>query len=109
MNGKTKTSLKAILAGLGVLVAATAAGQSPPPAATQDDMSMHHQRLFKMMKDMIQEMSSMTEQMSRTDLTSEQRKQMAERMEKDVGHDASHVGPRSDAGHDGPRAAKADG
>jgi hypothetical protein len=51
MNGKTMASMKAIVASLGVLLAAPATAQSPPPAATQDDVSVHHQRLYKMMKD----------------------------------------------------------
>lgn len=81
MSGKTKTSMTAMVACIGVLLAATAMAQSPPPAATQDGMSVHHQRLYKMMKDMTQEMTGMTEQMSRADVTPDQRKQMALRME----------------------------
>lgn len=81
MSGKTKTSIAAMVTCIGMLLAATAMAQSPPPAATQDGMSVHHQRLYKMMKDMTQEMTGMTEQMSRADVTPDQRKQMALRME----------------------------
>jgi len=42
---------------------------------------MHHQMMQKMMKDMTQEMMGMTEQMSKGELTPDQRKQMAQRME----------------------------
>ena len=81
MSGKTKASMVAIVTCLGVLLPATAMAQSSPPATTQDGVSVHHQRLFKMMKDMTQEMTTMTEQMSRGELTPDQRKQMALRME----------------------------
>lgn len=81
MSGKKKTSMKAIVACLGVLLAIPAIAQSPPPAATQDGMSTHHQRIYKMMKDMTQEMTGMTEQMARGELSPDQRKQMAQRME----------------------------
>ena len=64
MSSKKKTSMKAIMACLSMLLAAPAIAQSPPPATTQDGVSVHHQRMFKMMKDMTQEMNSMTEQMS---------------------------------------------
>jgi polyhydroxyalkanoate synthesis regulator protein len=81
MSGKTKTSVTAMVACLGVLLAVTAMAQSPPAATTQDGMSVHHQRLYKIMKDMTQEMTGMTELMSRSNLTPDQRKQMAQRME----------------------------
>ncbi|MBX9945997.1 MAG: hypothetical protein K2Y40_18125 [Reyranella sp.] len=81
MSGKTKTSMTAMVACLGMLLAATAMAQSPPPATTQGGASVHHQRLFMMMKDMTQEMTTMTEQMSRGELTPDQRKQMSLRIE----------------------------
>ncbi len=46
----------------------------------QTQTDSHHQRIYQMMKDMTQEMSRMTEQMSQGALTSDQRKQMAQRM-----------------------------
>ena len=81
MIGKSAISMTVAISCLGVLVAAQAMAQSPPPAMTQDGVSVHHQRMFKMMKDMTLEMTGMTEQMSRTDTTPEQHKQMALRME----------------------------
>lgn len=81
MSRKAKTSMTAMATCLGVLLAATAMAQSPPSATTQDGMSVHHQRLYKMMKDMTLEMTGMTDQMSRVDVTPDQRKQMALRME----------------------------
>lgn len=81
MSDNTKTSRTVVFACLGVLLAATAMAQSPPSATMQDGVSVHHQRLYKMMKDMTQEMMGMTEQMSRADVTPDQRKQMALRME----------------------------
>ena len=81
MNRKTKTSMTAVAACLGVVLAAQAMAQSPPPAMTQDGVGTHHQRMFKMMSDMTLEMTGMTAQMSRSDTTPEQHKQMALRME----------------------------
>ena len=80
MQGKAKTSMMAILGWMGVLVATSAAAQSPTNATPLDTTTLHHQREYQMMKYMNQEMSAMTEQMSRGELTVEQRKQMAQRM-----------------------------
>lgn len=81
MRKRTKSSTTAIITCLGLLLAAPAIAQAPPPAATHDGVSMHHQMMHKMMKDMAQEMMGMTEQMSKGELTPDQRKQMAQRME----------------------------
>lgn len=75
------TSRTVAVACLGVLLAATAMAQSSPSATMQDGVSVHHQRLYKMMKDMTQEMTDMTEQMARSDITPDQRRKMAHRME----------------------------
>jgi len=69
-----------ILVGAGVFLATSAAAQSPTNATPLDKTTLHHQRQYEMMKYMTQEMSVMTEQMSRGELTVEQRKQMAQRM-----------------------------
>ena len=50
-------------------------------AARQSGVSEHHQIIADMMKDMSQEMSKMAEQMSRGELTPEQRKHLGQRME----------------------------
>jgi len=69
-----------ILVWVGFLFATSAAAQSPTNATPQDKTSLHHQRQYQLMKYMTQEMSAMTEQMSRGELTVDQRKQMAQRM-----------------------------
>ena len=60
---------------LGLFMAGTAGAQNGPgPDKT------HHQRLYELMKDMSQEMSGMSEQMSHGDLTAAQGKQMSRKM-----------------------------
>lgn len=81
MRNRPKLSMVAIIACLGVLLIAPAMAQSPPAASTQDGMSEHHRRMYKMMVDMTQQMTGMAEQMSRGDLAPDQRKQMAQKME----------------------------
>jgi hypothetical protein len=80
MSKKTKASMTAIVVCLGMFLTAPVIAQSPLGATTQDVTSQHHQRIYQMMKDMTQEMGAMTEQMSRGELTPEQRAQMGRRM-----------------------------
>lgn len=80
MIRKRRHALSRSLVCLGMLVAMSAAAQAPTVPTTQDPMTLHHVRQAQMMKEMTQEMSAMTEQMSRGDLTPGERKQMAQRM-----------------------------
>lgn len=64
----------------GVLLTTVVAAQSPTGPTVQDAVTRHHLRQYQLMKDMTQVMTAMTEQMSRGDVTDEQRKQMAQRM-----------------------------
>jgi hypothetical protein len=57
-----------------------AAAQSPTGPTWQDGVSQHHRMQYQIMKDMTDEMGLMTEQMSRGELTPEQRREMAKRM-----------------------------
>ena len=77
---KMTASMTALAICLGTFVTAPASAQSSTAPSSLDDVSLHHQLLYQMMKDMAQEMVRMTEQMSRGKLTPEQRKQMAKRM-----------------------------
>ncbi|MDI1252528.1 hypothetical protein [Thermomonas sp.] len=81
MSVKTIISMTAIVAGSGLFLAGTAMAQTTAAPASQDGVSQHHKALYQLMKDMNQEMGTMTEQMGRSDLTPEQRTQMAKRME----------------------------
>ena len=70
---------------LAICLAAFAAGpasaQQPGTAPTfKDTTSQHHQMLNQMMKDMTQQMTAMTDEMSRGELTPDQNKKMSERM-----------------------------
>ncbi len=67
---------------LAILAPAGACAQSGPAAPQRADVSWHHQMLYRIMKDMTQEMGEMAEQMARSDLTAEQRRQMGQRMER---------------------------
>jgi hypothetical protein len=82
MDTRSKNSLTAMVACIGVLLATTAMAQSPPSPTTQGGMSMHHQMMYKMMGDMSQQMTGMANQMSKGELTPDQHKQMAQMMEK---------------------------
>ena len=67
-----------------ILSAQSASAQQTSGGSTFQDQTQtdpHHQRIYQMMKDMTQEMSRMTEQMSQGALTPDQQKQMAKRME----------------------------
>lgn len=78
---RTLSSMAAIVVCIGTLTAVPAVAQSTLRATAQGDAtSLHHLKLYQMMKDMTGEMSAMTEQMSQGALTPEQRKQVAQRM-----------------------------
>ena len=59
-----------------------AQAQSSTAPAWADSLSQHHQLQYKMMKDMTEEMTRMTEQMSRSDLKPDETKAMTERMSR---------------------------
>ena len=70
----------AIVACVFVFAAAPASAQSSTAPTWQDASSAHHEQIYQMMKDMTQEMSRMTEQMSDAKLAPAQRIQIARRM-----------------------------
>jgi hypothetical protein len=80
MRGKPMASVMAIAVCLGIFVAVPAMAQSPTGPYWGGNVTEHHKMQYQMMKDMAQEMTRMTEQMSKGELTPEQRKQMAGRM-----------------------------
>jgi len=72
------------LAIAGAVPALPAANAQAPVGSTFQDRTQadpHHQRIYQMMKDMTQEMSRMTEEMSQGELPPHQQKQMAQRMQ----------------------------
>ena len=81
MSSRAFLCMMAMIGWLGMLGAPAVKAQSSAPAPQQADVSWHHQMLYRIMKDMTEEMSRMTEEMSRSDLTAEQRKRMAQRMQ----------------------------
>ena len=70
----------AIIVYFGIFVAGPAMAQSSTGPYWGGDVTQHHKMQYQMMKDMAQEMTRMTEQMAKGELTPEQRKQMAGRM-----------------------------
>lgn len=76
-------SVASVAIWLGTLAAVSAEAETSGGSTFQDQTQTdpHHQRIYQMMKDMTQEMSRMTEQMSQGALTPDQQKQMARRME----------------------------
>ena len=77
---KIKNSIAAIVVCINVFAAMPASAQSSSGPTSQDGVSQHHRMQYQMMREMTQEIARMTEQMSKGELTPEQRKQMAERM-----------------------------
>ena len=75
--------MTAIAVCLAILAVPPANAQSPLGSTFQDQgqIDPHHLRIYQMMKDMTQEMTKMTEQMSQGSLTPDQQKQMAIRMQ----------------------------
>ena len=85
MSKKTIVSMAAIIVCLGAFVVSSAIAQTQSASVSQDVITMHHQRLYQLMKDMNQEMGMMTEQMSRGAPTPDQRTQMAKRGRPPIG------------------------
>src|SRR5216683_6402710 len=71
--------LAAMFVSIAIFTAVPASAQSSTGPTWQDTVSQHHQLQYQMMKDMTQEMSRMTEQMSQGALTPDQSKEMAKR------------------------------
>ena len=69
-------SMTVLVVCLGAYAATAAGAQYSPPTLNE-----HHQWERQMMQDMSREMIEMTEQMARSDVTPEQRKNMTKRME----------------------------
>ena len=82
MSKKTTVSTMTAMAFLGVVFAMPASAQYVAGTGQQATMTLHHQRVADVMKDMTQAMGTMTEQMSKGDITPDQRKQMAQRMDR---------------------------
>lgn len=82
MSRKFAGSLVALAVCTGVLISAPANAQSPTAPTSQDEVSEHHQLQYRMMNEMTQEMTRMTEQMSRGDLSAEDSKKMSEQMRR---------------------------
>ena len=78
MSIKSVVSISAIVVVFAMLAIVPAGAQ---PTQDKPSVSEHHQAQFQMMKDMSQEMSKMTDEMSHGGLTPEQNKKMAKRME----------------------------
>ncbi len=80
MIKRTTVSMTAIVVFLAMVFVVPARAQPSAGPTWQDSVSQHHRMIYQMMKDMNDQMGQMTEQMSRGELTPEQRKQMADRM-----------------------------
>jgi len=76
----TNASMMAIVVYLGIFISVPAMAQLSTGPYWGGDVTQHHRMQYQMMKDMTQEMTRMTEQMSLGELTPDQRKQMAGRM-----------------------------
>ncbi len=78
------TSVMALFICLNMVTLRSASAQQSPVGSTFQDQGKtdpHHLRIYQTMKDMTQEMTKMTEQMSQGALTSDQQTQMAKRMQ----------------------------
>lgn len=62
MSKKTIPSVTAIIFCLGMFFVASASAQSPADSTLRDSTSQHHRMLYRMMKDMTDQMGQMTEQ-----------------------------------------------
>ncbi len=74
------TSVAAATIGLLPFAAALSAQPATPPLATEGVISLHHQKLYQLMKDMTRVMGAMTEQMSHSIISPEQQAEMSQRM-----------------------------
>lgn len=75
-------SMTVIIVCVGTFVTTAANAQSTATPTWRDDVSQHHQLQYRMMNGMTQEMTRMTEQMSRGDLSPEDNKRMGEQMKR---------------------------
>lgn len=82
MATKTTSLMTVLVFGLGVFAAASAGAQSSTGPTWADAASQHHQLRYRMMNEMAQEMTRMTEQLSRGDLSAEDNKKMGERLSR---------------------------
>ncbi len=80
MVKRTGTFIVTIPLCLGILAIVPAYPQAPAAAPTQDVASLHHQKIYRLMKDMTQVMNKMTEQTSQNILTPEQQGKVAQDM-----------------------------
>jgi exonuclease VII large subunit len=74
--------MAAIIVCIGMFAAVPARAQSSAAPTSQDTVSQHHQLQYRMMNEMTQEMTRMTEQMSRGELSPEENKKMGEQMSR---------------------------
>ena len=73
----TKTAIATLAICLAAFVASPASSQQPAAPTFKDTTSQHHQMLNQMMKDMTQQMTAMTDEMSRGELTPDGNKKMS--------------------------------
>jgi len=79
IRGLTSIAISVIC--LGMLAGVPANAQSTTPTL-QDEVSQHHQLQYRMMNEMTQQMTRMTEQMSRGDLSPQKMSEQISRMAK---------------------------
>ena len=79
MSKRSVVSMSALIVCLSVLLVPCSSAQTPA-VPDSSAASIHHQRLYILMRDMSQEMGKMAEEMSHGALTPEQDKLMTERM-----------------------------
>jgi hypothetical protein len=80
MSSKPIALMTAIIVCFGVFVATPTRAQSSTGPYWGGDVTQHHQWIYRMMKDMTDQMEKMNELMLRGDLTPDQRRQTAQRM-----------------------------
>ena len=80
MSSKPIALMTAIIVCFGVFVAAPARAQSSTGPYWGGSVTQHHQWIYRMMKDMTDQMGKMNELMLRGELTPDQRRQTAQRM-----------------------------
>ncbi len=82
MSLRMAFAVVAMLCGVATVGVMDAGAQSAPSAPKEAEVSWHHQMLYRIMKDMTEEMARMADEMSRGELTAKQRAQMGQRMER---------------------------